>query len=85
MVLGTIGAIATTQSPGERSWVPVAAALAVLFWGLRATPSRVHVVTTRVEALHGGAGGPPRPHSPHRRRRDVTALMDVVHHKPPAM
>ena len=36
MVLGTIGNLAT-QSPVERLWAPVAAALAVLLWRLRGT------------------------------------------------
>ena len=36
MVLGVIGNLAT-QSPVERVWAPVAAALAVLFWRLRKT------------------------------------------------
>ena len=34
MVLGTIGNVAT-QSPAERIWAPVSAALAVLLWRLR--------------------------------------------------
>ncbi len=34
MALGTVGNLAT-QSPVERLWAPVAAALAVLFWRLR--------------------------------------------------
>lgn len=37
MVLGIVGNLAT-QSPVERVWAPVAAALAILFWRLRSTP-----------------------------------------------
>lgn len=43
MVLGIIGNLAT-QSPVERAWAPVAAALAVLFWRLR-TDAQVSSVT----------------------------------------